>query len=124
MNTLFAYRSRADVTKDTMEWGSLEWLSSSRNGNAQSTTMGRVVIYPGCCNPRHAHTTCEEVIYLQKGSVRHTAGDQSVDMGPGDTIVIAAGVFHNAINTGNVDAEMIVVYPTGTRDFAAEKDAR
>ena len=31
-------------------------------------TVGRVVIKAGCCNPRHAHNTCEEALHLLSGA--------------------------------------------------------
>ena len=38
----------------------------------------------------------------------------------GDTLRIDAGVAHNAMSIGDVDADMIVVYPTPDRQFITE----
>jgi hypothetical protein len=35
--------------------------------------------------------------------------------------VIPAGVFHNALSIGDSDADMIVAYSSGTREFEVEK---
>lgn len=104
-------------------WGSLNWLANKALTNS-AVTVGRTVIHEGMCNPRHCHPKCEEVLYLLSGRLRHTIGDQEVVLEPGDTIVIPKGVFHNAINIGQGDADMIVVFSSGERDFLLEQDAQ
>jgi len=102
------------------EWGRMAWLAGRNVGNAQTITLGRVIIKRGCRNPRHGHRESEEVLHLLRGRLRHSLGDEVLTMGPGDTVVIPAGVFHNAESVGTEDAEMIVAYPTGERDFVKE----
>lgn len=104
-------------------WGSLRWLASAAIGNAEGVTVGRVVIRAGQGNPRHSHTTCEEVLVLLRGRLRHTMGDETVTLEAGDTLTVAAGVAHGAACVGEEDAEMIVVYSSGERDFVAEAEA-
>ena len=89
-------------------WGSLNWLASAQIGNAEGVTVGRVIIRAGRSNPRHSHTTCEEVLYLLRGRLRHSMGDASVMLEAGDTLTVAAHVVHHAVNVGDEDAEMIV----------------
>lgn len=101
-------------------WGSLTWLASRAIGNAQGLTLGRVVIKRGCSNPRHSHPNCEEALCLLKGRLRHTMGGEEVVLEPGDTIVLDAGVPHNATSIGGEDAEMIVAYSCGDRGFRLE----
>ena len=60
------------------------------------------------------------MLYLLRGTITHTLGDETFTMQAGDTISIPAGVFHNGINDGDEDAEMIVAYDTATRDFVLE----
>lgn len=48
-------------------------------------------------------------------------GDQKVILNAGDTLVVAAGVAHNAVSIGDVDADMIVAYSSGNRDFVPER---
>ncbi|HDZ44039.1 MAG TPA: cupin domain-containing protein [Phycisphaerae bacterium] len=106
----------------TTSWGSLHWLASREVGNASDITLGRVVIKAGQSNPRHAHGNCEEVLYLLAGKLDHSLGDDNVMLAPGDTIVVRSGVFHNAVSLGPEDADMIVVYSTGQREFTPESD--
>jgi quercetin dioxygenase-like cupin family protein len=101
-------------------WGSLRWLASAAIGNAESVTVGHVIIRTGQGNPRHSHTTCEEVLHLLRGRLRHSMGEQTVTLEAGDTLTVAAGLAHAAVNVGDEDAEMIVAYSSGVRDFVPE----
>jgi len=75
------------------DWGSLTWLANKKIGNAQDLTLGRVTIKAGHSNPRHRHPKCEEVLYLLKGRLEHTVGNETFVMSAGDVITIAPGVF-------------------------------
>ena len=103
------------------DWGSLMWLAAKPIGNATGLTLGRVTIKKGQCNPRHTHFNCEEVLYLLKGKLEHTIGDDKYILNPGDTITAPAGIVHNAISIGDEDAEMIVAFSSIDRDFVPEK---
>jgi quercetin dioxygenase-like cupin family protein len=71
-------------------WGTLTWLASEALTGSQ-VTVGRVTIRPGMANPRHCHDNCEEVLYLLQGCLRHSVGDQSVELQAGDTLSVPAG---------------------------------
>jgi quercetin dioxygenase-like cupin family protein len=104
-------------------WGTLTWLANQQLTSSPGITVGRVVIRKGRSNPRHRHNSCEEVLYLMKGKLRHTVGDEAVVLNPGDTLTVLAGVFHNADSIGDEDADMIVAYSSGSRDFELENPA-
>lgn len=116
-------RTRSKQVVISEDWGSLAWLASKNIGNAEGLTLGRVTIKAGKSNPRHRHPKCEEVLYLLKGRLEHTAGDKTFTLSAGDTITIAPGVFHNASCIGDKDADMIVTYSEGTRGFELEQSA-
>ena len=116
---LFSARD-ADAQRVDASWGSLLWLASQQIGNAEGLTLGRVVIRRGQSNPRHRHVSCEEALYLLRGRLEHTIGEQTVVLEAGDTLMIPAGVFHNARSVGDEDADMIVAYSSGARDFELE----
>ena len=121
MKTGIMRRAEAEKGTITESWGSLSWLASRKAGNAEGITLGRVVIRAGMANPRHRHMSGEEVLHLLSGRLEHSLGGEKVVLEAGDTLVIPAGVVHNATSTGGGDAEMVVAYPTGTRDFEPEK---
>ena len=114
-------RHEADKQRIEEDWGNLQWLASQQIGNAEGLVLGRVLIKPGCSNPRHAHPNCEEVLYLMKGSLKHTVGDETVTLAAGDVITLPPGEFHSAVNAGDEDADMIVAYSAGTRQFQLQQ---
>jgi quercetin dioxygenase-like cupin family protein len=118
-------RSAQDAEDEvfTADWGRILWLAgvSARNGN--SLTLGHVTIYPGKANARHSHMLCDEALTLLNGNLIHSAGDITLKLHPGDTIFIPAGLFHHAVNSsGENEAEMIVAYSGGERDFVLERE--
>mgnify|MGYP000583682761 CR=1 FL=1 len=110
----------SEATKINEEWGSLNWVASKATGNTKNITVGRVTIKKGQSNPRHSHSNCEEVLYLLSGQLEHSIGDETVILRAGDTLVIGPGIAHNAINIGDEDADMIVAYSSGVREFQLE----
>ena len=119
----YSLRRGANTQTDRIDedWGSLRWLASQKIGNAQGLVVGRVVIEKGKANPRHSHSNCEEVLYLLRGHLRHSIGDGTVLLEPGDVLVVGPGIAHNALNIGDDVADMIVAYSAGVRDFTLEK---
>ena len=120
MDKIYFSSKETEMEIVNQNWGSLRWIVNGQKGNSKSLTFGRVVIKKGCSNPRHAHTNCEEILYLLKGRLRHTISTNEVLMEPGDTIVMPEGVMHNAYSIGEEDADMIVVYSSAQRDFVKE----
>lgn len=113
-----------EMQKKVTDWGWLTWAVSGEVGNCQTMTLGRVCISAGRANPRHRHDNCDELLYLLSGRLDHHADDVgTLPMGPGDVIVIPAGVAHNARCTSDDDAEMIVVYSSAQRHFQPVPDS-
>ena len=74
------------------------------------------VIHPGCENPGHIHRDCEEILHVLEGDIEHRIkGRPDLPMRAGDTITIPAGIAHNAHNTGDRDASMIICFSTAHR---------
>jgi len=120
MDILYRSRHEAEAKRIEEDWGSLTWLANKVLTNCEDLTVGRVIIKRGMSNPRHCHPNCSEVLYLLKGTIRHIIGDEAFVMKAGDTSITPAGVMHIAINLGDEDADMIVVYPSGQRQFEKE----
>lgn len=101
-----------------MDWGRLHWIANRPNAGVDAT-VGYVEIAPHTANPVHRHNNCSEVLVMLEGSIDHIVGEESVQLGPGDALVVSPGLRHGAINLGDTTARMIVVYDTGERDFEA-----
>lgn len=114
-------RRAGGVPTETTGFGSMRWMANAEAAGT-SITVGRVVIEPGKHNDRHAHPDCEEVLYLMAGRLEHSLDDETVVMEAGDTIIIPAGANHNARSTGDVAADMIVAYNSGSRGYVPEHD--
>ena len=78
MNYTVRTAAQAKAAQIDEPWGSLNWLASTPIGNAEGVTLGHVIIRAGQANPRHHHTTCEEVLYLLRGRLRHSMGAETV----------------------------------------------
>ncbi|MHC4431578.1 MAG: ThuA domain-containing protein [Planctomycetota bacterium] len=118
----YPVRTRGEQQDIHEDWGSLTWLAGTNYGNADGLVLGHVTIKAGKFNPRHRHPRCEEVLYMLKGKIVHSLGNESFTLSASDTITIPAGVFHDAKCIGEEDAEMIVAYSEGIRLFELESD--
>lgn len=97
------------------DWGSIQWLIDARAFADSRVTLGVVEIQPGRKNPRHSHPNCDEALFLLKGELDHSLGDEVFHLTPGTAIHIPAGAAHDATNRGAETARMIVAYSTGDR---------
>jgi quercetin dioxygenase-like cupin family protein len=112
---------RKDIPPIETDWGSLQWVVTGKKGSSQNMTIGRVTIKPNKSNPHHYHPNCEEVLHLVAGEIEHTlAGDETVRMRAGDTIVVPENVWHHATNVGEEDAVMIVSFNNAWRETIGE----
>ena len=118
----YPVRARSEQQDIHEDWGSLTWLAGAKYGNADGLVLGRVTLKAGMSNPRHRHPRCEEVLYMLKGRIVHSLGDESYTLSAGDTITIPAGIFHDAKCISDEDADMIVAYSEGIRLFEEESD--
>src|SRR5215204_1028801 len=96
-------------------WGSIVWLCSGERLADAETTFGYVEIRPGMKNPKHLHPNSDEVLFLIEGELDHSLGDTVHHLTPGMAIHIPRGVEHDAVNTSDRTARMVVSYPTPDR---------
>jgi len=105
------------------DWGSLTWLASQSVNSCPNLSMARVVIHRGRQNPRHSHPDSLEILHLLSGRLEHEVAGRWVTLEPGDTLKVDAAVPHHARSVGELDADMIVVYDSGARQFRDEPPA-
>ena len=101
-------------------WGRIVWIVSGELGNSTSQTLGRCFLHPGQANDRHLHPECDELLEVLSGSIVHTWAEEEVPMERGDVISIPAGVVHNARNTGDTEAELLIVFSSSRRSTVLE----
>ncbi len=103
------------------EWGELTWYASAELGNSDEVTVGRCLLNPGESNPRHYHPNCAEILVVLEGRIRHTAAnDGTKEMSVGDTVTIPANVWHQAVNTGDSNALLLIVFTSANRETIGE----
>ena len=114
------FQPATGVRVEPQEWGRLEWMVAGSLGNSDTLTVGKCFIDPGQANPVHHHPNCDEVLHVVRGRIRHRVGDESLEMGPGDTISIPVGSIHNATNIGDEQCELVIVFDTASREVIGE----
>ena len=112
-----------DAARDELGWGSIQWLVNGSRNPGAAITAGYVMIHPGRNNPLHDHPTADELLHLIEGELDHRIGEERFRLGPGSTIHVPRGVWHNAVNTGLLTARMLVAYPTGHREMVVVDEA-
>ncbi len=75
---------------DTQRAGTEPWVEFL---SVPDLTLGLYVLEAGAIDPQEPHTE-DEVYVILAGRSRFTAGDETRDVGPGDTIYVPAGTSH------------------------------
>ena len=71
---------------------------------------------PGGGNPTHYHDR-EEVLLVLSGVVTVTSDESAVTVHAGDALVIPAGTAHQLANTGEGEADWLLIGPSGIGFF-------
>jgi len=71
--------------------------------------------------PWHFHDDCEEMFVVWKGHFRVEFRDRTVDMGPGQYVVVPRGVEHRT--AADEEAEVLIFEPAETRNTGNVVDA-
>jgi len=79
-----------------------------------------MIITPGHSGEAHRHPNADEVIYLVKGRVDVRAGAEIFQLDATDALAIPGGLPHQIQNPGMEDAELIICYSTGDREYTPE----
>ncbi len=86
------------ITKDG---STIRELAAYRNSAAVRTSLAEASLAPGCKTECHVHHAVEEIYYFLSGTGRILAGDEMLNVGPGDSVVHVPGKRHQTWNTGN-----------------------
>ncbi len=109
-----AYVTREGVRTD-FDWGHLQ-IFTGGSARSSETTVGICHIRPGCCNPLHYHPNCEETLYVLSGRCAHRYGHATVEIGPGEKILVPRFVVHNASAIGDEPLELLIIFSSGMRE--------
>lgn len=90
-----------------------EWQGASR-GSRISVIANRIETVGGGAKP-HKHPYAETFV-VRAGHVRFSIGDETLVCGPGQIVVVPAGVVHAFANHGPGALEMIDIHESGAFD--------
>jgi len=116
--------SEAEKEKTAGQWGSLVWMANQVLSGS-SVAVARLILTAGQSTygqsgKKHRHPNADEVIYLLRGKVDVLVGDETTLLQPGDALTVPANLTHRIQNVGSEDAEMVLSYSSGNRDYVAE----
>ena len=112
---LVAVTDAAKLPVQECPWGTLQWICNEKLAPGAQQTVGLATTFPVHSNPLHFHPNCEEILYVISGCGRHTSEGQTIDLKPGMTICIPAGVKHKLANTGSEPLKTLVTFSSGER---------
>ena len=98
-------------------WGTIEWLANDEVGNSRELSLARMTLPPGKATDTHIHANCEESIYVVRGEVECSIGEERVRMKAGALSVVPKGAVHGIRNAGEAPAEIILSYSSAARAF-------
>ena len=107
----------AGAANEKHEWGELTWLINSSLVPGANMTLGTCLINPGKSNPLHRHPNCEEVLVVTSGRCVKRIGDETVELGTGESVVIPRGIPHQATAIGDEPMTCVIAYNSPDRQF-------
>ncbi len=105
-------------------WGSMLWHAGARGRPASTLSVATMTLLPGQQNERHHHASCEEVMLVLRGEVEHSIGEETSTRGPGQWVLIPAGVPHHSRNLGDNDVVLFITYGSPERDYQSDLAVR
>jgi quercetin dioxygenase-like cupin family protein len=89
---------------------------SSSTGGALSAQ--RVSLASGADGARpHRHANSAELFYVLDGTAQLLSGDQVITAGPGDLVIVPAGLDHAFAAAPGMDADLLIVITPGVERF-------
>lgn len=86
---------------------------ASPSRGATETMTWRITFGPGQRLPEHTHDR-EEVFHVLEGSLTASLDGEETRVGPGDTVMIPAGIRHTSFTDAASTAVLLSIMPTGT----------
>jgi mannose-6-phosphate isomerase-like protein (cupin superfamily) len=84
----------------TLDGSQIREVAGPPTGNAVNQSLAEATVPPGGETQEHYHRETEEIYFFTHGRGRMRLAGEEVEVGPGDTVVIAPGLRHKVWNTG------------------------
>jgi putative monooxygenase len=99
--------SRAEVQPNRRRGGDVRILLSPRTVQSTSGFGGSLTLEPEEYVCEHIHPYSEEFVYVVGGRLRIRIGEELIDLGEGDSVMVPMGVRHRMVNLGSERAQVI-----------------
>lgn len=99
--------------------GSLVTVKAAGARTGGRLTVVEIVNPPGFAPPLHRHLVEDEAFYVLDGTVQSRPGEQALDAGPGDFVLLPAGQPHTFVVGPHALRTLQITTPSGFEDFAA-----
>lgn len=100
---------QSDTVRESLEWGTLGWLSHPPATKNEQLTVIDVELFPGQGHNFHRHPDQEEVIVCVRGTVEQWLGTEMRLLNPGDAVYIDADQVHATFNEGSESAFVLAI---------------
>ena len=107
MSGKFVFAS--EVERETLDWGTLGWMSRPATTGARDLVVIEVNLLPGRGHNFHKHPDQEEVIYVLAGEVEQWLEQERRILRPGDAVFIDADVVHASFNVSAAPAQLLAI---------------
>lgn len=87
----------------------LQHLVDASDGST-SLYLGQQWLQPGDRVLDHTHP-CEEILHFLSGEATVSLGNETLILGPGDSVFIPTGILHGFTNTGPSELHVLVIFP-------------
>ncbi len=95
------------VAANTRRGGDIRVTLSPKTVGCSSGFGGVLRLAPGEYVTEHLHPYSEEFLHIVRGRLEMSLDGASVELGPGDSLLVPVGVRHRLVNTGTVPAEAV-----------------
>ena len=91
----------------TLDGSQVRELMHPRVNQNQAQSLAEAIVPAGAKTRLHRHLQTEELYHFTSGHGRMTLGDETFDVGGGDTVCIPPGTPHRLINTGDTTLKLL-----------------
>lgn len=99
--------SAEECAPNTRRGGDIRTLLSPRTVGSTSGFMGMATVEAGDFVASHRHPYSEEFIVLVSGSLLVQAGDEELELAPGQGLMVPTDVPHRLVNRAAVQARLV-----------------
>jgi len=97
------------VERETLDWGTLGWVSRPPSTGAQQLTVIDVDLLPGKGHDFHKHPDQEEVIFVVEGEIEQWLEEEKQMLKPGDAVLSPKDLVHASFNVGDKPAKLLAI---------------